>query len=106
MFPVFWSTACDTLDQEPVNTIETEGAITSFSDAQLVLKGMYDELQSGNYYGLRYLYYQDVYADNLLHSGTFTTDQEISSRRINPSNLQISVLGQLYTKLSGLPNSC
>ncbi len=97
-------TACNTLDQEPVNSIETEGAITNFNDAQLVLKGMYDELQSGNYYGLRYLYYQDVYADNLLHSGTFTTDQEVSARRINPSNLQMaSTWGTLY-KIIGTAN--
>jgi len=81
--------ACDTLDQEPVNQIAVEGAITTSRNAQRALQGMYDAMQSTNYYGLRYLYYQDAYTDNLQHSGTFTTDQEVSSRRIQPSNLQI-----------------
>jgi hypothetical protein len=81
--------SCDTLDQEPVNQVDVEGAITTNRNAQLALTGIYNAMQSGNYYGLRYLYYQDVYTDNLAHAGTFTTDQEVSSRRINPSNLQI-----------------
>ncbi|MFN3801540.1 RagB/SusD family nutrient uptake outer membrane protein [Belliella pelovolcani] len=81
--------SCDTLEQEPVNQIDVDGAITTNRNAQLALAGMYNAMQSGNYYGLRYLYYQDVYTDNLAHAGTFTTDQEVSSRRINPSNLQI-----------------
>jgi starch-binding outer membrane protein, SusD/RagB family len=82
-------TACDTLNQEPVNQIEVDGAITTTRNAQRAIAGIYDGLQSDNYYGLRYLYYQDVYTDNLQHAGTFTTDQEVSFRRINPSNLQI-----------------
>ncbi|MCH7401294.1 RagB/SusD family nutrient uptake outer membrane protein [Belliella kenyensis] len=81
--------SCATLDQEPVNQIEVDGAITTNQNAQRALTGMYHAMQSTNYYGLRYLYYQDVYTDNLAHSGTFTTDQEVSFRRINPSNLQL-----------------
>ncbi|MCH7413499.1 RagB/SusD family nutrient uptake outer membrane protein [Belliella sp. R4-6] len=86
---LFIGVSCDTLEQEPVNQIEVEGAITTNRNAQLALAGIYDAMQSTNYYGLRYLYYQDAYTDNLAHAGTFTTDQEVSSRRINPSNLQI-----------------
>ncbi len=90
--------SCDTLDQEPVNQIEVEGAITTNTNAQLALQGMYDGMQTADYYGLRYLYYQDTYTDNLAHSGTFTTDQEVSSRRINPSNLQIrSTWEEMYS---------
>lgn len=81
--------SCDTLDQEPVNQIEVDGAVTTNAGIQLALKGMYDGMQIEDYYGFRYLLYQDTYTDNLAHSGTFTTDQEVSSRRINPSNLQL-----------------
>ncbi len=81
--------SCDTFEQEPVNQIDVDGAITTNRNAQLALAGIYNAMQSGNYYGLRYLYYQDVYTDNLAHAGTFTTDQEVSNRRINPSNLQM-----------------
>lgn len=86
---LFVGVSCDTLEQEPVNQIDVDGAITTNTNAQLALAGIYNAMQSTNYYGLRYLYYQDVYTDNLAHAGTFTTDQEVSSRRINPSNLQI-----------------
>ncbi|AFL83963.1 RagB/SusD family protein [Belliella baltica DSM 15883] len=81
--------SCDTLEQEPVNQIDVDGAITTNRNAQLALAGIYNAMQSGNYYGLRYLYYQDVYTDNLEHAGTFPTDQEVSNKRINPSNLQM-----------------
>lgn len=86
---LFIGVSCDTLEQEPVNQIDVDGAITTNNNAQLALAGIYNAMQSANYYGLRYLYYQDVYTDNLAHAGTFTTDQEVSNRRINPSNLQI-----------------
>ncbi|MBS9522811.1 RagB/SusD family nutrient uptake outer membrane protein [Litoribacter alkaliphilus] len=86
---LFGMGACDTLDQEPVNQIPTDEAITNARSAERAILGMYDGMQSENYYGLRYLYYQDTYTDNLQHAGTFTTDQEVSFRRINPSNLQI-----------------
>jgi len=89
LFLSLGAVACDTLDQEPANQIAVEGAITTARNAQRALQGMYDAMQSTNYYGLRYLYYQDTYTDNLAHAGTFTTDQEVSFRRINPSNLQI-----------------
>ncbi|MDR7129089.1 hypothetical protein J2X69_001424 [Algoriphagus sp. 4150] len=84
-----FAVSCDTLDQEPVNRIDVDGAITTNAGLQFALKGMYDGMQIEDYYGFRYLLYQDTYTDNLAHSGTFSTDQEVSSRRINPSNLQL-----------------
>lgn len=85
-----WINACNTLDVEPTNSIDAETAITDSISVARSVAGIYDGLQSGNYYGLRFLLYQDVYADNLAHSGTFTTDQEVSSRQIQASNLQIA----------------
>ncbi|GAB3203793.1 hypothetical protein ABID22_002014 [Pontibacter aydingkolensis] len=84
-------TACDdVLDVEPTTAIEAEGAVVDFTTLNRSALGVYSIMQSTNYYGLRYLMYQDVYTDNLAHTGTFTTDREVSSRRINASNLQLS----------------
>jgi hypothetical protein len=85
-----WINACNTLDVEPTNSIDAETAVTDSISVARSVAGIYDGLQSGNYYGLRFLLYQDVYADNLAHSGTFTTDQEVSARQIQASNLQIA----------------
>ncbi|MEJ8801564.1 RagB/SusD family nutrient uptake outer membrane protein [Pontibacter sp. H249] len=84
-------TACDdVLDVEPTTAIEAEGAVIDFTTLNRSALGTYSIMQSDNYYGFRYLLYQDVYADNLAHTGTFTTDREVSARRINASNLQLS----------------
>lgn len=84
-------TGCnDVLDVEPTTAIEAEGAVIDFTTLNRSALGAYSIIQSTNYYGLRYLIYQDVYADNMAHSGTFTTDREVSARRINASNLQLS----------------
>ncbi|WP_226388756.1 RagB/SusD family nutrient uptake outer membrane protein [Penaeicola halotolerans] len=98
---LIFQTSCDTLEQDPVNSIDVNGAITTLANANRAILGVYSAMQSGNYYGLRYLYYQDVYTDNLQHAGTFTTDQEVSARIINPSNLQIRSTWQtMYAVIS------
>lgn len=99
---IFGFSACDdVLDVSPTTAIEDDEAITDFTTLQRAALGAYSAVQSGNYYGLRYLLYQDVYADNLEHRGTFTTDREVSSRRINASNLQLAnTWATIYTVIN------
>ncbi|GGK67134.1 RagB/SusD family nutrient uptake outer membrane protein [Rufibacter glacialis] len=86
-----FSSACDDfLDVEPTNGIEMNEAITDARSAQRAIQGIYSAFQSDDYYGLSYLFYQDLYADNLGFNGTFTTHREVANRVINPSNLQIA----------------
>ncbi|MFD2247043.1 RagB/SusD family nutrient uptake outer membrane protein [Pontibacter ruber] len=80
----------DTLDVEPTTGVDIEEAITDETSLNRAALGTYSALQNSNYYGLRYLIYQDVYADNMQHRGTFTTDVEVSTRDIRASNLQIA----------------
>lgn len=95
-------TGCnDVLEVEPTTAIEAEGAVVDFTTLNRSALGAYSIMQSTNYYGLRYLIYQDVYADNMGHAGTFTTDREVSSRRINASNLQLaSTWATMYSAIN------
>ncbi|MBC5995031.1 RagB/SusD family nutrient uptake outer membrane protein [Pontibacter cellulosilyticus] len=98
---VTFSGCDDVLEVEPTTAIEAEGAISDFTTLQRAALGAYSAMQSTNYYGLRYLLYQGVYADNLEHRGTFTTDREVSARVINASNLQIAnTWATIYTVIN------
>ncbi|WP_299824116.1 RagB/SusD family nutrient uptake outer membrane protein [uncultured Pontibacter sp.] len=91
----------DILDVEPTTAIEADSAVIDFITLERAAIGAYSALQSTNYYGWRYLLYQDVYADNMMHVGTFTTDQEVYARDINASNLQISsTWASIYTVIN------
>jgi hypothetical protein len=48
------------LEPEPQTSIETEKAIQSVTDAQYALNGIYNTMQSYEYYGARMTYYGDV----------------------------------------------
>ncbi|MFC6997865.1 RagB/SusD family nutrient uptake outer membrane protein [Rufibacter roseus] len=85
-----FSSCSDVLDVEPTTSIEFEGAITDARSADRALQGVYSAFQVEDYYGLSYLYYQGLYADNITFVGTFTTHLEVADRRINPTNLQIA----------------
>ena len=86
---------------DPVSSIDAETAIVDSISVDRSALGVYSSMQNDNYYGLRYLLYQDVYSDNLQHAGSFSTDNEVSSRRINPSNLQMSTTwSAIYTVIN------
>lgn len=91
----------DTLDIDPTTGVDIEESITDEVSLNRAALGTYSALQNSNYYGLRYLLYQDVYADNMQHRGTFTTDVEVSTRDIRASNLQIaSTWSAIYTTIN------
>ncbi|WP_161890562.1 RagB/SusD family nutrient uptake outer membrane protein [Pontibacter russatus] len=91
----------EVLEVEPTTAIEAEGAVVDFTTLDRSALGTYSALQDQDYYGFRYLLYQGLYADNLTFSGTFTTDREVASQRINASNLQIaSTWAAIYTAIN------
>ncbi|MFV0537332.1 MAG: RagB/SusD family nutrient uptake outer membrane protein [Dysgonomonas sp.] len=59
----------DYLDTKQYTAISTESAITSYSDAQAALVGMYDGIQGSSsratYYASRMIYYGDVRGDDM-----------------------------------------
>ena len=99
---LFTFTGCEeVLEVEPTTAIESEGAVIDFLTLDRSALGAYSALQTTNYYGLRYLMYQGLFADNLSFAGTFTTDREVASKRINASNLQIaSTWSAIYSAIN------
>ncbi|RIJ42736.1 RagB/SusD family nutrient uptake outer membrane protein [Pontibacter oryzae] len=95
-------TACeDSLDLQPTTAIDAGEAVVDYTTLSRAALGAYSALQSSNYYGQRYLLYQDLYSDNLSFSGTFTTDREVANRNIDASNLQISsTWAAIYTLIN------
>ena len=96
--------SCDVLDHAPVNEVDSSVALTDSTSVHLALAGMYDGLQTVDLYALRYLYYQDVYADNMRFQGSWTTDNEVNSKRINPTNLQMAETWRAFYRVIARAN--
>lgn len=89
------------LDVEPTTAIEFGEAITNYTTLERASLGAYSTFQDDDYYGLSYLIYQDLYADNLTFAGTFSTHREVANRVINTSNLQIAnTWAAIYTAIN------
>ena len=89
------------LEVEPTTAIEFGEAITNYTTLERASLGAYSAFQDDDYYGLSYLLYQDLYADNLTFSGTYSTHREVASRAINTSNLQIAnTWAAIYTAIN------
>jgi hypothetical protein len=76
----------DFLNQNPYNQLPDERAITNAAGARAALAGAYAAMQSGSYYGGDYLHYNDLYADNALHSGTFTDYGDVGANNLRADN--------------------
>jgi hypothetical protein len=62
-----------TLDVKPINEFPEEEAIINTATARAAIAGMYDALQGGSYYGGTFLHFGDLLAEDVQHTGTFTT---------------------------------
>jgi starch-binding outer membrane protein, SusD/RagB family len=89
------------LNVEPTTSLNSQGVISNKATATGAVRGMYHTLQSASYYGQLVLVWGDLASDNLRHSGTFTTDQEVDANDVLPSNVSMqNVWGQLYYSIS------
>ncbi len=89
------------LDVKPATSLPSKGVISNVSTATAAVRGMYHSLQSANYYGQYVLIWGDLASDNLRHSGTFTTDQEVDANDVLASNLTLeAVWSQMYYSIS------
>jgi hypothetical protein len=85
------------LDVAPINQVPEETAIVSVATARAAVAGMYDGLQSTNYYGGTFLHFADLSAEDVEHTGTFTTYREVDQNGITADNSSIeSVWDALY----------
>jgi hypothetical protein len=82
--------ACDSpIDTDPTASIDADAALTTARGIELAMNGAYRQLQSGSLYGRQEQAFNDMYADNLNFTGTFTGDREVSLRAITPSNGEV-----------------
>ena len=101
------------LELEPLNAVSLQNAITDAESARSAVRGAYSTLQSGDYYGDKYLIYADMYADNIKDVGTFqTTDGQVFAKSILANNIQLNNtwiaiyagIGRCNFALSKIPN--
>jgi len=98
--------ACDVLDVKPYHSIPAEEAITNAQQAESAIFGCYDALQSGGYYGLNYMIFGDLPADNLTHVGVTVTWGEFDNNNILADNgLVESTWASIYGVLNRVNNA-
>lgn len=87
--------ACDVLDQKPLNEISEEMAITNQKGVEAAVAGMYNELQDPNYYGRNIQIMSDVKADIAQSVGTWDFYREMDTYLTAAENLES---GNLWTR--------
>src|SRR5258705_7478160 len=74
------------LDVHPVNDTDASQAITTPGGARAAVAGLYDALQDFDYYGGVLFFFGDLSADDVEHTGTFTTYRQIDQNDITSDN--------------------
>lgn len=88
----------DLLDVKTTDTLNVDdGVITTAERATLVLNGLYDGLQAEEFYANYVITFGDLAADNLDHTGTFTTSKQVDNNAVLTNNVSLNdVWDQLY----------
>ncbi len=78
------------LVQNPETSLDATTAFTSSAAINAGMLGVCNTFQQAEYYGTDYTLLCDLEADNLDHTGSFPTYQEVKNRAINPDNTNIT----------------
>jgi starch-binding outer membrane protein, SusD/RagB family len=90
-----------TLNQSPQDELDASIAYTTRQGIESGILGTYNALQSSSYYGLRYLIFADMSADNISHVGISPPFAEIYNNQILASNSGVDVMWrQLYDAIN------
>lgn len=90
---VVLAAGCDSiLDVKPINEVDEGTAITSAAGARAALSGLYDGVQSTQYYGGTFTFFSDLSAEDVQHTGTFTTYRQVDLNAITADNTTIEGL--------------
>lgn len=89
---LLFATSCEVLDQSPQQDITPDLAFASEKAARAALVGLYNGLQSGDYYGAYFQYTADNYADISIYLGFFTGYNEVDDKSIPSSNLNVELI--------------
>jgi len=81
--------ACDILEQEPEALILTENAIVDRQSAVSAVNGLYNTLQSGDYYGGRFILATEMTAGNGAATAFQAFWQELATGRVPTANFYV-----------------
>ncbi len=77
------------LDQKPLSSLNATTAFTSGPAVTAGLLGAYNSLQNASYYGTDYTLLCDLEADNLDHTGSYPTYEQVKNRAITADNTNV-----------------
>ncbi len=80
---MFVSSCSSILDREPLNQVDGSKVVIDKSSANAAVAGLYNELQSENYYGFNYVIIGDVSADIAESIGTWDFYREMDTYTIS-----------------------
>jgi starch-binding outer membrane protein, SusD/RagB family len=92
------------LDVHPVNETDASQAITTPAGARAAVAGIYDALQDFSYYGGQLFFFGDLSADDVEHTGTFTTYRQIDQNDITSDNGSVEGMWDGLYKALGRAN--
>ena len=76
--------SCDSiLEREPLNQVDESKVVTDKNSANAAVAGIYNELQSGEYYGFNYVIIGDVSADIAESIGTWDFYREMDTYQVS-----------------------
>lgn len=81
-------------DEVPQNSIPADALANDVSSIRAALNGSYSAMLSANYMGLRYWLFADLYADNIIHVGTFPSFAQFAGKSILADNVEVSNMWQ------------
>src|SRR5580692_4397239 len=77
------------LDQNPQSSLDAPTAFTTGPAVTAGLLGVYNTFQQPEYYGTDYTLLCDLEADNLDHTGSYPTYEQVKNRAITPDNTNV-----------------
>ena len=94
----------DILDVDPVNELTEDQALVDPTGARAAVAGIYDALQSGSYYSQAFPIFADLPADDVEHTGTFSTYADADANRIAADNTTIEGIWDALYQAVGRAN--
>jgi hypothetical protein len=92
------------LDVHPVDDVDESQAISTPAGARAAVAGMYDAMQSFNYYGGQLVFFGDLSADDVEHTGTFTTYRQLDQNDITSDNSSVETFWEGLYRAIGRAN--
>jgi hypothetical protein len=89
------------LDQNPLSSLAATTAFTTGPSITAGIQGIYNTFQNSSYYGTDYTLLCDLEADNLDHTGSYPTYEQVKNRAITPDNTNTTgVWNEIYAGIN------